>query len=608
MLVNAGLLLFYSLIPHSAQSAEKPAYVQAWIQDSWRRLPIQVQRTLVSPVAFTIKFKKLGSREFGLPLCVVSESDPKPKGRLFYGHTTDLPLSAPIIKIHSGLLDEIQLGENDSTQYGCGHRTGYRLAVATLIHEWMHIYDSVMKLSINSRFRALTRFQKLHKWWSDLVFMGFYTPLSQKNKLGARSPDRYELKNPREALAVNFEYFLLDPEFACRRPALQGYFLEHFSDPFAGSRSCKPQTTVKLSSRNPNLDLKITSDLNPARIAEVHYLYADTGTAAMSKWGHAMFRLIICAPERKTVGPECRNDVAYHVVISYRANVSDIMINYIKGIIGKYPSKMFLIPFSEVITEYTKEEMRDLISLPIQFTELEKQAFIESTIESYWGYLGKYTFITNNCGTESLHLMKVADESVTGSGLHTLTPKKFYKTLIKSGWVDKASKTVFRSKKADFDSALGILGVTQEKYFVLGAIERRDHVRARIVADSARREKIAAAAFIIESSVEYSKNKEFEKHVLQQMEDTNSEVKKEVDRLSLELKERQPWKMIQPGYGIPLVGEWLEVIPDHTQSAGISSPELRKILEALFKSELEELRNIQANKTLFRKWILKQLE
>lgn len=35
-----------------------------------------------------------------------------------------------------------------------------------------------------------------------------------------RSPDP-ELSNPREFVAVNMEYFLLDPEYACRRPALQ---------------------------------------------------------------------------------------------------------------------------------------------------------------------------------------------------------------------------------------------------------------------------------------------------------------------------------------------------------------------------------------------------
>ncbi|EPN22216.1 hypothetical protein A259_07391, partial [Pseudomonas syringae pv. actinidiae ICMP 19070] len=36
----------------------------------------------------------------------------------------------------------------------------------------------------------------------------------------ARSPDIYETTSPLEFVAVNMEYFLLDPAYACRRPAL----------------------------------------------------------------------------------------------------------------------------------------------------------------------------------------------------------------------------------------------------------------------------------------------------------------------------------------------------------------------------------------------------
>jgi Mlc titration factor MtfA (ptsG expression regulator) len=43
-----------------------------------------------------------------------------------------------------------------------------------------------------------------------------------------RSPDIYETSSPLEFVAVNMEYFLLDPSYACRRPSLYRYYKEHF--------------------------------------------------------------------------------------------------------------------------------------------------------------------------------------------------------------------------------------------------------------------------------------------------------------------------------------------------------------------------------------------
>lgn len=607
MLINAGLLVFLGFQMGSVEAAQ-PQPVSQWVQDAWQRLPLVVQRELGSADRIPIEFKRLGRQAFSLPQCeALSPSQKQSHKKLFYGRSVSAPLGLSRILIHEGLLPEIERGDGAATIYECGHRNGYRLAVATLIHEWMHVYDQKVRLSESRRFRALSHFHRIHHWSMDLLTAGLVAPLTQKNKTRLRSPDPYELKNPREALAVNFEYFLLDPEYACRRPSLHAFFMERFPDPFAGQRQCASRSTVMLHSRNPALDLKLPADLNPARVAEIHYLYADTGEAAMSRWGHAMYRLVVCAPERKTVGSECRNDIAHHVVVSYRANVTDIMINSVKGITGRYPSKMFLMPLSEVIAEYTKEELRDLISLPLKLTETEKQAFLESTIESYWGYLGKYTFFTNNCGTESLHLLQTSSESASTSHLRSLTPRKLYRTLIRRGWVDESQKTVFQSKKADFDSALKILGVTRENYFALQALQRRELVREKILAHPDQREKIAAAAFVIESSVEFAKNKEFEKSVLQEIESPHSDIKEAVERLAKEMQSKSSGAFVQAGYGIPLSSEWLELTQSRSDSEIARDAELKQMLEKRFALEAKELNDIKLNKSQFRKWILKPL-
>src|SRR3546814_8886738 len=49
-----------------------------------------------------------------------------------------------------------------------------------------------------------------------------------RNAFTDRSPDPYELDSPAEFVAVNLEYFVLDPAYACRRPALHRYFVAHF--------------------------------------------------------------------------------------------------------------------------------------------------------------------------------------------------------------------------------------------------------------------------------------------------------------------------------------------------------------------------------------------
>ena len=66
---------------------------------------------------------------------------------------------------------------------------------------------------------------------------------SSHNAFSDRSPDGYELASPVEFVAVNLEYFLLDPAYACRRPALYHYFAAHFGDE-PPQASCAPDFVV----------------------------------------------------------------------------------------------------------------------------------------------------------------------------------------------------------------------------------------------------------------------------------------------------------------------------------------------------------------------------
>lgn len=108
-----------------------------------------------------------------------------------------------------------------------------------------------------------------------------------------RSPDVYELSNPREFVAVNMEYFLLDPSYACRRPALYRYYQQRFG--WAPEHSACAQSFAYLNAGR-DFGQQPLGQLDPERVYEVDYLLAEANDNLVSRWGHTMLRLVICAP------------------------------------------------------------------------------------------------------------------------------------------------------------------------------------------------------------------------------------------------------------------------------------------------------------------------
>lgn len=116
------------------------------------------------------------------------------------------------------------------------------------------------------------------------------------------APDPYELSSPKEFIAVNMEYFLLDPSYACRRPALNHYLREHFG--WAPQQSACEKSLPFLNAGN-DFARQPLGEIDPERVYEVDYLLAEANQNWVSRWGHSMLRLVICAPGRPR-GPDCR--------------------------------------------------------------------------------------------------------------------------------------------------------------------------------------------------------------------------------------------------------------------------------------------------------------
>ena len=211
---------------------------------------------------------------------------------------------------------------------------------------------------------------------------------------------------------------MLDPSSACRRPALHRHFPAHFD---------VPPTTETCATGLPFLDVDAEAGeasllaLDPSRVYAVDYLLAEGNTQAMSRWGHSMLRLVICAPGR-TPGPDCRFDLAHHRVLSFRAFVGDVQISGWRGLTGSYPSRLFLLPLDQVIEEYTRVELRGLQSIPLRLDAAEVASLLERAAQLHWSYDGRYYFISNNCAVETWKLLHAGVPRLAGEPLASITP------------------------------------------------------------------------------------------------------------------------------------------------------------------------------------------
>jgi hypothetical protein len=333
-------------------------------------------------------------------------------------------------------LDALVQGDATALPADRQHGTLQRELQATLIHELAHRCDRQRKSTgliglpaecLGQAQRRFTlgdhpRLLELAGW---PLRVGGRGEIESQNNQYLRSPDPYELSNPREFVAVNLEYYLLDHQYRCRRPALHDFFQDHFNWAPPESAGCAEGYSYINAGLDP--DRPALGKLDPERIYQVHFLLAEPSDAWVSRWGHSMLRVVICAPGRPR-GSACLLDLEHHLVLSFRAFVGDVQQSSWDGLTGAYPSRLFLLPLQQVVEEYTKVELRLLQSLPLRLTRDEQIALVERAVELHWSYDGTYYFVSKNCAVETLKLLRSGTrrpairqvESVTPTGLLTL--------------------------------------------------------------------------------------------------------------------------------------------------------------------------------------------
>lgn len=365
------------------------------------------------------------------------------------------------LDLNRNLLDSLTDGSAATQKTQRPHGTVRREMLATVLHELTHIYDR-SRLWPNAE-RALIQRCTRRTSSAGLIglpdecrgqndrrftlsddprlldlagwpqYVGRRGEREQHNRQVARSPDIYETSSPKEFVAVNMEYFLLDPSYACRRPALYRYYQEHFGWAPAAKNTCAPSFAF-LNAGNDFAKTPL-GKVDPERVYAIDYLLAEANQNWVSRWGHSMLRLVICAPDRPR-GPDCRLDLDQHLVLSYRAFVGDVQLSSWDGLVGKYPSRLFVLPLAQVIDEYTKTELRSLASVPLNLTRSEIEETVEHAAEMHWSYDGNYYFLSNNCAVESLKLLRSGSNNAQLKGLDSIMPNGLLEVLKGRGLAD----------------------------------------------------------------------------------------------------------------------------------------------------------------------------
>ncbi|OFZ53268.1 MAG: hypothetical protein A2428_11455 [Bdellovibrionales bacterium RIFOXYC1_FULL_54_43] len=502
------------------------------------------------------------------------------------------------ILLHSGLLRELSAGPDGSRKFACGHKNFYRLAQATLAHELLHVYDST-KHPGSRPLSAREQYQRIAGWRPRLLIGA-----TQKNQQPARLAHPYELTSPQEHSAVNFESFLLDPEYRCRRPAFQRIFSKEFDfEPFSAA-SCEPNLAVMHSSSAK------TTKIDPKRVYQVHYLMAEPGDDSSSGWGHSMLRFVICAPERQTVGPDCLKDVDHHLVVSYRANVSDFKISTWKGLTGKYPSQPFVFKLKDIIKEYSQTELRGLTSIPLKLTENQKDLLVEDQIEQFWVYSGSYYFLTNNCATETRDsIASVVDDSHPFIRSRALTPGGVLEDLEKAKLTDLS---VLKNREKAINQGYIIpsyeeLALNQSfeslrahipkeyrnvKDFLKAPAAARAKVYRALPALLWTRDDIIADFIILESQASLVLDEKLRKEFFRLLESKEHPSSKNLARLAENYRrlqaKLQPWSAAKSGYGIPQHREIDPCLSEHQATLNSLGEEIQELMKSAYDEPLNQ--------------------
>lgn len=286
------------------------------------------------------------------------------------------------------------------------------------------------------------------------------TGVENINNFKRRLPDAYAVESIEETFPTLFEYYLFDPQFKCRMPAVSDFFDKRFRVPRSQSMACDETQSWYFGGS----DFKTIAK---SQIYAVEFLWAAEGREPSSFFGHSMLRLVVCRPGRPP-GPDCYSDFDQHVVLSAAATTETLDYGNYRGLSGQYPLNLLAMSIFKAKMQYNSFELRDLYAIPLNLNPSQKSRLIDLLYESHWNLDGKYYYLSRNCTTEIARLILAAGVSIeVAMTVQSNSPSDLFRKLLKSplnasqhrtrSALAKDTRYYFESRRKTIDVALDVV-------------------------------------------------------------------------------------------------------------------------------------------------------
>lgn len=209
------------------------------------------------------------------------------------------------------------------------------------------------------------------------------------------------------AYALLLTDWIMQADFNCRQPLYAAYFERRYGPKI----NDQAQLTSACTSRVPFLVATPFKGMrviwiDPQRVKSIHLLFAGKSPTMASRFGHVALRLVIC-PEGDLSAAACDRNLSEHIVLGFQAHINELLLHPMKALLGEYKAYLFASHFMESYEQYTINEFRELSSLPLKLTSLERERMVRNLGDIHWRYAGKYNFLTYNCATMMQEALRV---------------------------------------------------------------------------------------------------------------------------------------------------------------------------------------------------------
>ena len=219
-----------------------------------------------------------------------------------------------------------------------------------------------------------------------------------------------------------------DASFSCRRPATH-FILSELFGPSPLDPDCHLFAQMPLTRYTDIVDNGTSFyELNPEHLIDVDYVFVKGGKRINQRFGHSLLRLTFCSPDEDV--DDCRDELDHQYVISYRGVDSLVKDKNTRPSLGA-----LLMPFTDILLEYSSKDKRQLKIYPLKLTQNQKTLLVLGFLEKSALDRRNYHLVTENCATALADLINMISPPKQQIHLKIATPRGLARALRDKKWI-----------------------------------------------------------------------------------------------------------------------------------------------------------------------------